>query len=191
MDSQSLIIAGSVSIGIWLLVYLPISLLGISLFYKYRLVSVIAKRHVRMTLIVLLFCLCHICIDRVLWIVYICDISKSIILNILCILTYPIILYGLLYSLLCRFWIIRYDIQFVRAQCNNKWRSVINEEYVEQNWYIIHKSKWGNCKFITTHILLPIYTICIVSSIIIRLQIYTPNSYEFLILHTFIYGYWI
>eukprot|EP01084_Bolivina_argentea_P103357 185139_1 len=129
-----------------------------------------------MTLTVLLFCLCHICVDRVLWILYICNISTSFLLNLFTIFTYPVFLYGILYALLWRFWIIRYDIQMVRASMNQKWRSIINEEYIEQNWYLSNKAKWGNSRFIASYIIAPLYLFCIAVSLIIRFQIYRPSS---------------
>merc|ERR1719411_733561 len=170
MDAFSL--AAYTSIAIWLLIYLPISLYGVQLLHRHRFVQAISKRHVSMTFVVIFFCLCHICIDRVLWVIFLCGICTNFVFQIVSLLTYPIILYGLLFSLVWRFWIIRFDIHFAAASTNNKWRSIINEESVQQNWYILNRSKWGYRSFIALHCILPAYPFCVICSVSVRLILF-------------------
>ena len=154
-------LAAFISIAIWICIYLPISVYGIQLLHKHRFVQVISKRHISMTFVVISFCLSHICIDRVLWVLYICKIYESVIFSMCTVVTYPIILYGLPFSLLWRFWIVRFDIHLVAASTNNKWRSVVNEESVRQNWWLLNRAKWGNRKFVALNVILPLYAFCI------------------------------
>jgi len=179
MTSEAYAIAGWISIAIWLAIYVPITIHGIVLFYRYRFISVIVKRHVHMTLVILLCSLSHFCIDRVLWMVAICNLHASQFFTTASSVVFPIIFYGLMFSLLCRFWMLRYDIEFVNAQCDNKWRAVINADYIdEHNWFIQHRSTFGNTSYVASRLLVPLYLVCIAASILIRLLLYNPSSID-------------
>ena len=154
-------------------VYYPVAITGMILFYRHRHRPMINKRRVRSTMTVMILCLLSN-LDRVLWTVYICDLSNLDIFRTVSILIYPVIIYCTLYALFCRFWIQRFLIQWTRHTMNQKWKSIINAESVDdRNWYIFNKSKWGNEKFFSFTIVAPCCSISIILSIILRLNTYS------------------
>ena len=66
----------------------------------------------------------------------------------------------------CRMYLIAYDLQYLRASSNHKWKVVIDRHCAEKDWYLRSRGKWGNKFFIfqlvfayyMTSLLLAIFT---------------------------------
>merc|ERR550525_1392744 len=113
-------------------------------------------------------------LDRVLWTVYICNLSHLDIFRTVSIMLYPLIIYCTLYALFCRFWIQRFLIQWTRHTMNHKWRSIINAQSCgnEGDWFLRNKSKWGSEKFFALYAAGPLCVLSIILSVTLRLYTY-------------------
>ena len=168
--------AGYVSIVVWTGIYLPISCYGIHKLRRKHNQTCQSKRNLSMTFVVVSTCLFHICVERVLWILYAAGIYESKILELMSYSLYPIVSFAVMCALLWRFWIIHFDIHFVAVSANKKWRSIINNEAIEHDWYLQNRAKWGNRKFIGCNVLLPLYAFCAIMGITARWLIFSYST---------------
>jgi len=120
--------------------------------------------------------LLHFTVDRGLFLVEVLSMTHWPMMHIISSTLHPLIWYGLVFTILGRFWIIRYNIECVRAQCDNEWRSVINNEYMEENWFVRNKATFGNGKFIFSRFILPVYLVCAVGAIFVDFALDSGDS---------------
>ena len=60
---------------------------------------------------------------------------------------FPFIIYGILWTLVWRYWLVYYDIKFARSTSHSKWKSILNPKNDQQAWFIVNKSTFGNIKW--------------------------------------------
>ena len=48
----------------------------------------------------------------------------------------------------CRIWLISYDLHYLHSSKNQQWKTVIDEQYAEKDWYLQNRGKWGNKKYV-------------------------------------------
>lgn len=158
------------TVSIWFLLYCPTSLYFVYYFYKYRGSKVINKRHFTLSFIILSFSLIHTYIDRFLFILHASNlITGSWIYSVENIL-YPLIWYGLIWSFLFRFWLLYFDIHFMRAIMDDEWQCIINDAFstkaIAMNWYLTNKKKWGDIHYtfryyIAAYLTTVVFSFCI------------------------------
>ena len=52
---------------------------------------------------------------------------------------FPFVIYGILWSLVWRYWLVYYDIKFARSTSHSKWKSMLNPKNDQEAWFIVNK----------------------------------------------------
>ena len=71
-----------------------------------------------------------------------------------------------------RFWLIHYNIQWTTAYLKNKWKHGIDPLYIKitkTNWYISHKTTYGNNKWIFSRFIVP-------AVVFLEIFVYIPDT---------------
>lgn len=77
------------------------------------------------------------------------EIGNSVISFILFLFAPPFIFF-ILDMEIARLWLISYNLHYLNASKNEKWKSLIDQNIVNKNWYIRNKQKYGNPKTVLT-----------------------------------------
>eukprot|EP01084_Bolivina_argentea_P073173 132789_1 len=91
--------------------------------------------------------------------------SEYFLLKRLMYLGHLIFLQCLYCLLICRFWLLYYDILLIQASANHEWKTFVNLNYNNNDnnsrlqWFLQHKNKYGNTKWIIQSIIVPYVTI--------------------------------
>lgn len=48
----------------------------------------------------------------------------------------------------CRLWLICYQLHYLKATKNQKWKMLIDRSFAERDWYLCNKTRWGNTSFV-------------------------------------------
>lgn len=48
----------------------------------------------------------------------------------------------------CRLWMIGYDLHYLKASANQKWKGQISSTFAERDWYLRNRKTWGNKHYI-------------------------------------------
>ena len=64
--------------------------------------------------------------------------------------------HGIVYANFCRYWFVYYEFSLEYSSENQIWKKIINPINVD-NWFLIHKSDYGNLHWFITRLLLPIF----------------------------------
>ena len=151
-------IAGLIGLVLHWLVYLPLILYNFKKFYDARQEIAIQKRHLPICYITFLFLFVSIMIDRSCWWLFISKLFEPAIWIML--ITYPPITIGIHYCMLFRFWMIKYDFEYLFASSNIEWQKLINPEYtndvqLKQNWWLRNQHTFGDYKFVGKRLFIP------------------------------------
>ena len=80
---------------------------------------------------------------------------------------YSSLSHGMAYANFCRYWFVYYEFSLEYLSENQIWKKIINPINVD-NWFLIHKSDYGNLRWFIAHLILPIFCpIAIIDSVLI------------------------
>eukprot|EP01083_Nonionella_stella_P125525 379687_1 len=82
--------------------------------------------------------------------------------------------YVILY--ITRMWCLRYDHQMYELSNHKLWHSIINNTHFEGNWYIKHRSTWGNDRWLLCRVGAPIFIVCSLLHIAFHISIYGTSA---------------
>ena len=146
------------------LIYAPLGILGTVTLWKYRQLILFRKRHVIITITNCILLLSHLliyCITVVLVNIVNDDNNFGTCENDICQVLFrfsylkPCVIFGSLYSFLARFWLLYFDINWIKLQSNQEWQCLINsnlKQWQETNrtltFFIKHKKTLGNYEYV-------------------------------------------
>ena len=72
----------------------------------------------------------------------------------------------------CRIWLLYFDLNYLHSSKNQLWKSQIDTSFALKDWYIQHRTKWGNQRYVTRLTLiyyLIIGTIVLITHLLIQI----------------------
>eukprot|EP01084_Bolivina_argentea_P215199 365331_1 len=137
------------SICLFWFIITPIFTYYLYIFYLHRNHMQLKKRDYHTVLCGGLFCFIFWILERPLGLIWSSLIwGESLLLTIIHYIIFPFTIYGLLWSFCWRYWLVYYKIQLASATySNNKWKSIININNEQIDWYLLNKSTYGNIKW--------------------------------------------
>eukprot|EP01083_Nonionella_stella_P113004 332952_1 len=75
-----------------------------------------------------------------------------------------------------RMWCLHYDHQMYQISNHKSWHCIINNTHFENNWYIKHRSTWGNDKWLMCRIGTPIFIVCSFLHVALHILMYGTSQ---------------
>eukprot|EP01084_Bolivina_argentea_P255766 430321_1 len=171
---------------IWLLI-LPVSYYWIRKFASYGQNIVMQKRHKTIAILIAIFALISMCIERPLFLLEITirddritwkdikdtktDVSTSLIMLHFIHQFFNLIINSLSWLLMLRYWLIHFNVKWIKHTMHSKWIIHLNHDRVNDNWYLKNKNKYGNLSYTLKRLLIflcLLFTLRILVSIIFQ-----------------------
>ena len=98
------------------------------------------------------------------------DIFKSY-QNILSRLTFGLypLCHFIVFCEVCRLWLVCYDINYLHSSQNNVWKCQINKNYADKDWWLSHRSTYGNYDYVTKRMIIWGLTTGILSPLMLQI----------------------
>eukprot|EP01084_Bolivina_argentea_P148572 259709_1 len=177
-----------------LLVYTPILSFWIYKTIKYRNSFVIKKRLPTLLIALISLSICYFSISFNMTLFTMGDILHNIsklILNkiIYYIFQIPFIYFLWFYAL--RFWLLYYKLEWSLSMMNNEWKSIVHHNNASDDWFIIHRQKYGSLRYLQKKLIIAvsIITTLVVLSWILYWEEIEPNGVFVWIMYiAFVFG---
>eukprot|EP01084_Bolivina_argentea_P038968 72022_1 len=131
--------------GILCLILTPFGIYNLYLYHKFRDKMELNKRHHTTVICLVVFILIFWTIERTIGLIWSSEIfGKSFLLTIIHYLIFSFTIYGILWSLVYRYWLVYYDIRFAISTSHSKWKQILNPKHNETEWFIVNKQTFGN-----------------------------------------------
>ncbi len=94
--------------------------------------------------------------------------------------TYPMYVFALEYAeiiinnltgqpmgwlVMIRYWLIHYNVQWTKVTLASKWKIHLNQSEVNRNWYLRHRSTFGNVSYVLKRVMIIVFVIVIINLI--------------------------
>eukprot|EP01084_Bolivina_argentea_P178551 308615_1 len=159
------------------LLWCPLSIFWLSLYYKHRFAIGIRQRHYKIVLIMGIIFIYSFLIAEPIALVddsSVYSISSPI-LHTIHYISFPIQVHGLKLALLWRYFAVYFDLNFAANASHSKWKSIISVHHSETDWFLTNKKTYGNFYWQCKRYFIAWITISIISTIIRNL--YQFNAY--------------
>ena len=155
------------SIFIFWFIITPLATYYLYIYYIHRNDMQIKKRHCEITLIASMFCFIFWNFERPLGLIWSSKIwGQSKILTIIHYTIMSFTIYGLLWCFIWRYWLIWYQVKLADATySNSKWKSVINKNNEQKDWFITNQQTFGNIQWCFKRIFIIFFLCFMLSSI--------------------------
>ena len=142
MADGGLVAIGVITLLIWMIGYVPFICFHTLRFYNFRYDITLSKRYPRITLITITAFLVYIIVLTLDVIRLFFDGPQAFenIFDIMNLGTY----FVFSCSILWRFWLSYYDIQFSIATSEREWQKYVNTEAQYDNWYFKNRKSYGD-----------------------------------------------
>eukprot|EP01084_Bolivina_argentea_P239149 401956_1 len=136
------------------------------------------KRHPTLTIIYAIFTILSVCIERPVYLLRHTIIQNNMLTDIHLII-YHFTIFPLSYLLTLRYWMIYFNVNWIKATIDKKWKIHLNPIQTEENFYLKSKSTWGNLSWSLKRfclIIILIDIISLISMLILSTSMYTLIS---------------
>eukprot|EP01084_Bolivina_argentea_P069561 126557_1 len=98
---------------------------------------------------------------------------------------YPALYQFIICTEVTRLWLVSYDLHYLNSSNNQQWKSQIDQNFADKDWYFRNRNKYGNRKYIITRAFC--YYLCVAcittSILIVSIHIGQLIEYFFFFVH--------
>eukprot|EP01084_Bolivina_argentea_P112987 201464_1 len=165
------------TITFWVFFWTPAAVYVLRLYYKNRHQQAIRARHYQIVIIIGCIFIYAFFIDRPIALI---DDSNyflnSPIWHTIHYILFPIQIHGVKLALVLRYFVVYFDLNFANSMLDSKWKSILNSNFDNHNWFLKHKKTYGNFSWQIKRYFIGWFILSILSTIIRNL--YQFNVYS-------------
>lgn len=171
-----------------LLVYTPILIYWILRVLKFRDSFVIKKRLPTLLITLIILSIVYFCVEKTLqlWTFgNLMDPKWKRISNKIIFYLFQIPFVYFLWFYVLRFWLLFYKLEWSLSMMNNEWKSIINHNNASDDWFILHKRKYGSLRYLGRRLVIicSVIAIFVVITWVLFWESIEPNGYSVWIMY--------